>query len=72
MAEDSVSLGRGLLNRETYNDITPDPIFFPNNTRIEALDDEVGSLVPPTTCLLEITIKIVWICLASTKPVSSN
>jgi hypothetical protein len=56
---------------KTYNNITPDPIFFPDNSRIKAFDDEVSSLVSPTTCFIIITIQVIWMCLASKNQLAS-
>jgi len=58
--------------RKTYNDIAPDPIFFPDNARIEAFDDEISSFMFSTTSLPKITIQIFWFRLAPTKSVSSE
>ena len=57
--------------KKTYNNITPDSIPFPNNTWIEAFDNEVGSFMSTTSCLIDITIQIIWFCLASGNQLTS-
>ena len=55
--ERAIRVERQLLDkRETYDDITSDPIFFPDSPRIEAFDDEVCSFMSTTAGLIDITI----------------
>ena len=58
--------------RKTYNNITPDPIVFPDSARIEAFDDEISPFMFATAGLIEVIIQIIWLCLASKTSVSTG
>ena len=53
------------MAKETYDNITPNPKFIPDNTWFEAFDDEICPFVPSAARLLKVTVEIFGASLTS-------